>query len=591
MNGGLGGALSTTIQALELNNNVTIEVTNTSASDVNIGTVTFNAGKTLTLSGTGSLSAGGDLIVRADGNTITKGGPGSFTYDATGKKLVFEMEDSVSADTILLDASGLDEITVNSTTTLSLTGSTSLALGQSVTLVNNLSASLDSSQMTDYLVGRRIMQVSYDTNVLKATVSSFNSFLDSQNSLVDGEYRNVNLREGARYLDRLLRQLAATDPLMTRLDDAFTAATDTNLSGWNRRVALGQLYGEYAAYANTALSADAARFRSRWQGQNRSFLNSRLPGFLTADAGTGAGLASSSGLASPAAMYGVRDSISAGQSRIWAGGFGTWAKQDGKSNLPGYKYDSQGAVLGYEYTLGCLNLGFAAAYSRGDLKVRDLQYKNEADLLNLALYGSYVHQSGFYLEGGLGYGHGWNEYKVNSVAVPGGVKKGKYGSDLFSASAEFGYIARLPQDFAFIPSVGLDYTYSRNESWRENVSDPALLANRFASGHEHGLDIPLGFRLTRMFRFGCDGGYIVPELRAAYVYSANKSQAAVNASFVGAPGQMRMIGTDPGRSHWRIGAGVAGQLNSRVDMRLDYDFETRSGFRGHSLNAAVGLSF
>lgn len=51
-----------------------------------------------------------------------------------------------------------------------------------------------------------------------------------------------------------------------------------------------------------------------------------------------------------------------------------------------------------------------------------------------------------------------------------------------------------------------------------------------------------------------------------------------------------MVGVDPGSSHWRIGAGLTGRFNERIDFRLEYDFETRSGFKGHNLNASIGLS-
>ena len=36
---------------------------------------------------------------------------------------------------------------------------------------------------------------------------------------------------------------------------------------------------------------------------------------------------------------------------------------------------------------------------------------------------------------------------------------------------------------------------------------------------------------------------------------------------------------------------VSGRVADRVDFRLDYAFETRSGFKGHNLNASLGLSF
>ncbi|MDR1521100.1 MAG: autotransporter outer membrane beta-barrel domain-containing protein, partial [Planctomycetota bacterium] len=434
--------------------------------------------------------------------------------------------------------------------------------------------------------GRYTFNLSVISTNLSSLFSSLQSFSQATtNALTGTSWHNVNLVSGAAHLDWLAGQ--PVDPaLWTKIGNNF----DENLALGGAQAAAGlqQMYGSYSAYANTALSSDAARFRSRWQGRNRSFLNNSIFSNLLSDA-AGAGFASDSGLASPA--YGAHDAIARGQSRIWAGGFGAWAKQDRRSNLSGYKYDSQGAVLGYEYTLGNLALGVAAAYSAGDLKVNDLRYKNDADVLNLAIYGAYIHESGFYAEGGLGYGHAWNDYKVNSIALPGGVKKGKYGSDSFTADLELGYIARLPRDFNLIPSVGVEYTHLRNSSWTEGVSNPALIRNRFDSSHDNGADIPLGLRFNKMFRFGRDGGFIVPEVRAAFVRVADKSNPSITSGFANAPGGFRQYGADPGRNHWRVGAGLSGRVNSRVDFRVDYDFEARSGFKGHNLNASVGLSF
>ncbi len=241
--------------------------------------------------------------------------------------------------------------------------------------------------------------------------------------------------------------------------------------------------------------------------------------------------------------------------------------------------------------MGSFNFGVAAAYSRGGLKVDDLRYKNDADIFNLALYSAYIHESGFYVQGGLGYGHAWNEYDVDSILYSGGVKKGKYGSDSFSANAEFGYIANLPQEFNFIPSAGVEYAYLRNGSWSESVNNSALVANRFESGYDDGVNIPLGFRFNKLFRFGGNGGFVIPEVRASYVYAASKSQPSIMAGFVGAGGGAEMVGVDPGRSRWRVGGGVGGSISSRVDFRIDYDFETGSGFKEHNLNASLGVSF
>lgn len=298
---------------------------------------------------------------------------------------------------------------------------------------------------------------------------------------------------------------------------------------------------------------------------------------------TAPAVASNSGLAS------LRGGVPAGRSRIWAGGFGSWAKQSSADNLPGYKYDSHGLALGYEYARGCLTLGFAGAYSRGDLRIDDLRYKGDADVMNLAAYGTYVHESGAYVQAGLGYGHAWNDYSMSMLA--GGRKEGKFGTDDYSADLELGYMAALPKNFMIIPSVGLEYDYLHNGGWTERVSGtPLPFANRFASGHDDGLAIPLGLRVNRSFLFG-NGCYVTPELRGAFVYRAIRSRPSIDAGFAGMPGSANMAGVEPGRTYWRLGAGLAGRLGDRVDFRVDYDFDTRSGFHEHNVSASLGVGF
>ncbi|MCC8167117.1 MAG: autotransporter outer membrane beta-barrel domain-containing protein, partial [Planctomycetes bacterium] len=338
---------------------------------------------------------------------------------------------------------------------------------------------------------------------------------------------------------------------MTDLEDAF----DNNLVLGGRSAVSGlqQLYGAYAAYANQPLQVDSDRFRRLWQSRVRSFLDNRaFTDLLTEAAGVGlasaSGLASVSGPASP--VLSCRSTIPAGRGAVWASGFGSWADQKNRNSLAGYDYDSRGFALGYEYTRGDLLIGVAASYADGDLDVRDLRYKNDVDVLNLALYGVYAHRSGLYLQGGLGYGHAWNDYRVDLLAAPGASKKGKYGSDLFSAGVELGYAASLPGNISLVPSLGLEYTHVRNESWSERLSGTeAQTANRFDAGHDHGLSVPLGLRLGKLIRFGRDGGSIVPEIRAAVVYQANRTRPTIRSGFTATPADSAtMIGVEPGRT-------------------------------------------
>lgn len=94
-----------------------------------------------------------------------------------------------------------------------------------------------------------------------------------------------------------------------------------------------------------------------------------------------------------------------------------------------------------------------------------------------------------------------------------------------------------------------------------------------------------------MFHFGANGGFITPEIRAALVIDAKQSRPFTNSGFSGTTGSAYMQGVDPGRTYWRMGAGVAGRFNQCVDFNLDYNYSTRSGYSSHQLTAALGLNF
>lgn len=558
------------------------------------GAADLSAG-TLALSGSGHISSASGLtmaggtafdirnITAASTSVIslTIAGAGA-SITASGKSLTL-VDNKVTADisglannAIMLDAD--DAITTDTSTNVSLAGIPSLKRGQSVTILQNLDNASDFTDVSGLTYGRHLFDLALDGTDLMLSSAGYTSFRADSDSLFNPVgLNNINIRNGSDYLDRLDD---ADDPFIESLAEAYDRATLGRGVGEASR-ALQQLYGGYAAYANQALASDLDHFRRRWQAQNRFFIDRRL---FACQLSGGAS-------ASPLAVSGGED-YGEGFSRLWAGGFGGWNEQKSRENLPGYEYDSRGLALGYEYSRDNFNLGLAAAYSGGDLKINELGYKNEADVLNLALYGTWLHDSGFYLEGGLGYGHARNDYRVHSLSVPGGVKKGKYDSDAFSLDLELGYLAQLAGGFNLIPSLGLEYRRLKNDSWTESVNQADLVANRFSSGHDSGLNIPVGLRLNKLISFDGGEGFLVPEIRAAYVYAADKSRPSINAGYAGTrDGSAEMLGVDPGHNHWRLGAGLTGQVNDTVDLRLSYDFETGSSFTGHNLTGTIGFSF
>ncbi len=512
-------------------------------------------------------------------------GLGAFDFTGAGKTLSFTMTNAADQSAMLEMDGGM---TIDNDTVIEIKNvSDALRKSDTIVLVKSLAADSVVDPDRTIRVGRKLFDLGIDTasgHDLYLTLRSIGAFVDVAYD-VTGPYYNSNIANGSRLVERIVADPGVDDDRKDRLDDEFDNNID--LGGKGAADGLQQSFGAYAAYANQPVLSDAARFKQNWEGRIRSFLDSRAFAGLVPE--TAAAVASETGLASPFLSF--RQAVAAGRSTVWASGFGSWAEQKNRNRYAGYDYDSRGLALGYEYSRDNLLLGFAASYADGDLSVSDFRYKNDADVLNLAAYGAYVHESGFHVHGGIGYGHGWNDYRVDLLAVPGGVKSGKYDSDLVSAGVAFGYTARLPLDILFVPSLGLDYTHVRNDSWSERLSGGATVANRMDAHSDNGLSVPVGFRLNKLFRFGCDGGYVVPEVRTTFVYQAARMDPSINVGYVGAPGSATMVGVEPGRSRWRVGAGVSGRINSRVDFRIDYDFETRSRFTEHNLNASVGVSF
>lgn len=532
----------------------------------------------------GSMAATSLSLPRLDvlGKTaVLAAGGGAKTLNLSGGVLTFDLGGTVAGDVML---SGDNGLVISPATRVVLFNAPALtAIGQRITLVDDL-ADPPASGFTDRfaLVNFKKYFLGLDGDDLVLSLVGASSYRLEDELFFDPlRQNNRNLRSGSDYLDRLAALTAAgsLDPnLMSLLDHAFHSSLA--LGGRDAARSLEQVYGGYAAYARSPLRLAGDRIAQLWHGRNHLFLDEAV--FSERAVADYHPTASAS--LSPAAFGPARAGV------FWGGGFGDRTRQQAADNLSGYTYDSHGAALGYEYQNQRLRLGGVAAYSRGDIRVDILKWRNKPEVLNLALYGVYAHESGVHVQGGVGYGHAWNSYDVDMLL--GGRKSGSYGTDGWSADFEIGYTAQLPRDYVLIPSVCIEYDRIHNDDWTEKIhNNPNLVANAFAGGHDHGLDVPLGLRFGKAFRFGDRGGFVAPELLAAWVWQADASRPTVVSGYSGAPGGASVYGVDPGDSHWRLGAAVSGRLNERVDFRADYTFQTRSGFRQHAAMASVGITF
>ncbi|MCC8166051.1 MAG: autotransporter outer membrane beta-barrel domain-containing protein, partial [Planctomycetes bacterium] len=329
----------------------------------------------------------------------------------------------------------------------------------------------------------------------------------------------------------------------------------------------------------------------RFQGQIGGHIAARRNGRHIAEV---VSVASDSGLASmrsttrfparPARMHCGRELMG----RIWGGGYGVWSDQNSRNGVAGHEYKGGGFLLGTDMTfLDSVTVGFAASYTRGKTDVDDLMTKYDSDILNLGLYANYMHASGLFVNFGIGYGHGWNDYDVNLIL--GGKKSGKFRSQVWSADLELGYEWQVGGGFPLITSVAVNYIHNRANDWTESASG-AGLANRYATDSQNLFDIPLTMRFNKVFALG-GGRYIAPEVKAAWIATSGNKRPSLTAGYAGVGGGYTQYGINPGKSRWLVGGGVRAKLSERVGVGAEYTFERRGGYWNHNVSASLGVSF
>jgi len=280
--------------------------------------------------------------------------------------------------------------------------------------------------------------------------------------------------------------------------------------------------------------------------------------------------------------------------RVWLSGFGNWTRQKDRNGIYGYDYDSGGVILGYDREVESvpgLTLGASGAWSSGTVKNNDNLTETDVDVFSLGLYGSYEFGKGLFLDGNINYGFVDND--TSTKLVLGGRKKGGFDSNTLQMGLTLGYTHHLTPATRLIPSVGVQYTHAKQDSWRESiVADPngTAVAHWFGEVKNDFVEFPVKLRLNSTIEAG-NGVLITPELRVGGTFVANKPDAQMQMGFVGSGASTSINGINPGKSRFQVGGGVKIQATDLVDIFANYDFEGRSGFKSHSASAGLGFSF
>lgn len=163
----------------------------------------------------------------------------------------------------------------------------------------------------------------------------------------------------------------------------------------------------------------------------------------------------------------------------------------------GYTVDGNMYELGYDKLFlrddGQERLGLAFDYMKGSTYYDDIAGKGNNSRKGIWLYDTWIGDDGHYSDYILKWGHLENDFEVFDTEKLNLIK-GNYDNDVFSASAEYGYMKNLKNDWYITPQVqlqlakvtGADYTTNQNTNVHVDAIDSIIGRAGFKLGKNFG---------------------------------------------------------------------------------------------------------
>jgi outer membrane autotransporter protein len=277
--------------------------------------------------------------------------------------------------------------------------------------------------------------------------------------------------------------------------------------------------------------------------------------------------------------------------QVWAKAFGSHANQDDQSGASGFSSDAWGMAFGAEGELNRdTRLGVTYAYANssvdGNAGLSGISQHANVDSHMLGLYGSHALANDLQLDWQADIGR--NGIDGSRHINFGGLNR-TASSNYASYSAHVG--AGLSKDFGLserttiAPGVRVDYTWLRDQSYRESGAD--------------ALNLDVDSNTTKAFVITTEGR-LRHTLSAQSWLNANvgigydtiNDRGNVVSTYAGAPGlSFATQGID--HSPWLIsgGIGYTMQANANTQITLRYDVEGRDSYLNQSASLKANWAF
>jgi outer membrane autotransporter protein len=276
-----------------------------------------------------------------------------------------------------------------------------------------------------------------------------------------------------------------------------------------------------------------------------------------------------------------------GDRKFWLKPFGSWADQNDRNGVAGFKADTWGVALGADAALNNrTRLGAAFAYANSNVDSNSAVAPQTVDVnvYQLIGYGSYSLAEDTELNFQVNAGQ--NKNKGNrSITFAGTVASAEYDSYTAHAGVGLGRTYPLSETTRITPSVRADYTWIKDKSYSETGA--GLLNLDVASRSTEELVLSIDGKLTHALS---DHTTLTANLGAGY--DVINEQASITAAFAGAPGASFVTnGLDPSPWIGRGGLGLVHDLKNSTEITARYDVEARENFTNQTASIKARWAF
>lgn len=307
---------------------------------------------------------------------------------------------------------------------------------------------------------------------------------------------------------------------------------------------------------------------------------------------------------------------------IWVQGFGDRGVQERMNLGDGYEFSSVGFSAGIDREVEIagndLRLGFAAGYARSNIVNTGHTVNNRIDGNSylVAAYGSKATED-FYFNAALGVGRNTYEsrrqlFEFSSVGERGGWQ--------LSGRVDAGMPMALGDDFTFIPMAALDYSFVREDGYKENtkVSRPLTYrppgsyydAGVVVNGLQVFQDVPAPTNLEvesrnfKSYRGGLGGKLVYTmqeptwgaelELHGMYRHEFGDIAPATQARFIVGGNSFTSPAIQPVRNDFVFGGSVrltSDDEDDQITFFTSYDANVREKYFGQAVSLSLRYDF